>query len=224
MPLFLLIRHGENDYVKTGRLAGRAPGVHLNERGRKQAAELGEALRSAPITALYTSPLERAVETAAPIAAARGLEVITAPNLIETDIGAWQGAELKKLSRLPEWKLVQHAPSRFRFPGGESFAGQQARLVDEIERIAQAHQPEEIVALVFHADPIKLVVAYYLGMPLDHFQRIACNTGSVTALRLGKSGASLIQQNLTPPFRLEIPTAPKKEQRGLFAALFGPKK
>ncbi|MEJ5226242.1 MAG: histidine phosphatase family protein [Anaerolineales bacterium] len=224
MPLFLLIRHGENDYVKTGRLAGRTPGVHLNERGRQQAAELAEALRDVPIAALYASPLERAVETAQPIAQARGLEIHTLPGLMDTDIGEWQGAELKKLYKLPEWKTVQQAPSRFRFPGGESFAEQQVRLVSEVERLTKLHAPHEVVALVFHADPIKMVVAYYLGMPLDHFQRLSCNTASVTALHLSERGANLVKHNLTPPFKLDIPQPPrKKEQRGLFAALFGKK-
>ncbi len=225
MPLFLLIRHGENDYVKTGRLAGRTPGVHLNEHGKKQAADLGEALKDVPLASIYSSPLERAMETATPIAQARSLEIRQAPNLMDTDIGEWQGAELKKLSKLPEWKTVQQAPSRFRFPGGESFAEQQVRLVNEIEGIAKLHQPEDIVALVFHADPIKLVVDYYLGMPLDHFQRLSCSTGSVTILQLGRQGANLVKQNLTPPFKLDVPQPPaKKEKRGLFAALFGNQK
>ncbi len=224
MPTFLLIRHGENDYVKTGRLAGRTPGVHLNARGQQQAAELGEALKDAPLAAIYSSPLERAVETAQPIARARGLEIQLLPSLMDTDIGDWQGAELKKLYKLPEWKTVQQAPSRFRFPGGESFAEQQVRLVNEIERLNKRHAAHEAVALVFHADPIKMVLAYYLGMPLDHFQRLACSTGSVTVLHLSEQGANLIKHNLTPPFKLEIPQPPaKKAQRGLFAALLGKK-
>jgi len=225
MPLFLLIRHGENDYVKTGKLAGRTPGVHLNERGQKQAADLAEALKDVPITAIYASPLERAVETAEPIARVRGLELQLVPNLMDTDIGEWQGAELKKLSKLPEWKIVQQAPSRFRFPGGDSFAEQQVRLVNEIERLRAEHKPEDIIAVVFHADPIKMVVAYFLGMPLDHFQRISCSTGSLTVLHLSESGANLVKQNLTPPFKLTIPEPPKKKQkRGGLSALFGKKK
>lgn len=210
MPIFLLIRHGENEYVKTGRLAGRTPGVHLNERGREQAAALAGCLKDAPVSAIYSSPLERAVETAEPIAQARGLQVQRRPALMDTDIGEWQGAALKKVSKLPAWKIVQGQPSRFRFPGGDSFLEQQARLVAEIEAIAGVHQPQDLVALVFHADPIKLVTAYYLGMPLDHFQRLACDTGSVTILGLGERGAMLIKQNLTPPFTLPAPPKKKK--------------
>jgi len=208
MPTFLLIRHGENDYVKTGRMAGRARGVHLNEKGQKQAAELAEALRSVPLAAIYSSPLERSVETAEPIGRARGLEVQLVPGLIETDIGEWQGAELKKLTRLPAWRIVQRAPSRFRFPGGEAFIEQQTRLVSEIERLVAQHGPQDIVAVIFHADPIKLVLAHYLGMPLDYFQRLACGTGSVSVLMLTESAAMVQRINVVPPF--SFPEPPKK--------------
>ncbi len=204
MTLLLLIRHGENEYVKTGRMAGRLPGVHLNERGQQQSAELAEALSKAPIKAIYSSPLERAMETAAPLAGKLGLEVVVRPGLLETNIGAWAGMELKQARKLPEWKNVQRDPSRFRFPGGESFAENQARLVNEIEAIARAHKAEEWVACVSHADPIKLIVAYYLGMPLDHFQRLACDTASVTLLMLGESGAALLKLNQRAPFQFAV--------------------
>jgi probable phosphoglycerate mutase len=205
MPLLLLIRHGENDFVKTGKMAGHTPGVHLNERGVKQAAELGETLKEVPLAGIYSSPLERAIETAEPIAQGRELQIQIRPGLIESDIGEWQGSEVKHVRKLPEWQMVQHQPSRFRFPGGESFLEMQNRLVDEIETIANAHQPEDIVAVVFHADPIKLVIAYYLGMPLDNFQRISIDTASVTMLYVSPTGVSLVKQNLRPPFKLPAP-------------------
>ncbi|GAB4480570.1 MAG: histidine phosphatase family protein [Anaerolineales bacterium] len=205
MPIFLLIRHGENDYVKTGRMAGRLPGVHLNARGQAQAEALGEALKNVPLAAIYASPLERAQESAAPIARARGLEIQTRPALLDTHVGDWEGLELKKLFKLPEWKLVQSQPSRFTFPNGESFFDLQYRLVQEIETIARSHQPREVVAVVFHADPIKLVVTHYLGLALDSFQRLACDTGSVTALALRDGGVNLLFLNRHPPFELEIP-------------------
>jgi probable phosphoglycerate mutase len=201
MPLLLLIRHGENDYVKTSKLAGRMPGIHLNERGQKQAQALGEALKEVPIKAIYSSPLERAMETAAPIAEARNLEILPEPDLMDTNIGRWQGKSLKVLRLTKLWTVVQQAPSRFRFPDGESFVESQTRYVSALERIIQKHnKPRDIVAVVFHADPIKLAVAYYLGMPLDHFQRLSCDTGSLTALYVGDMGASLIRLNQRPPF------------------------
>ena len=212
MPIFLLIRHGENDYVKAGKLPGRVPGIHLNERGREQAAALGQALKDAPLAAIYSSPLERAVETATPIAAGRGLEIGLIPDLMDTDVGTWQAEDLKKLYKLPEWKIVQHAPSRFTFPEGESFLACQARMVAVFESLSVKHADDEFVAVVFHADPVKLVLAYYLGMPLDTFQRLGCDTASVSILRLGKGGAQVSGMNLKSPFVIPVPEKKKKRR------------
>ena len=215
MPIILLIRHAENEYVKTGRMAGRLPGVHLNERGQGQARELADALAHAPIKALYSSPMERATETAAPLAEKLGLEIQLRPGLIEAEIGEWAGMELKAARKLPEWKIVQSAPSRFRFPGGESFVEIQTRLVNEIEAIAKENDKDALVACILHADPIKLIVAYYMGMPLDHFQRLACDTASVTMLMLGAGGAALLKLNQRPPFSFPTPEHKKgKTKKG----------
>lgn len=201
MPLLLLIRHGENDFVKSSKMAGRIAGIHLNEKGRRQAESLGEALKDFPITAIYSSPLERTMETAQPIAQAHKLEVIPAPDLLEADLGKWEGRSWKVLRLTKAWKVVQNAPSRFRFPEGESFAEAQLRYANALERIAKKHnKPKDIVAVVFHADPIKLAVSYFLGLPLDHFQRLGCNTGSLTMLHLSESGANLVTLNQRPPF------------------------
>ena len=201
MPLLLLIRHGENDFVKSSKMAGRIAGIHLNEKGRKQAEALGEALKDFPITAIYSSPLERTMETAQPIAQAHKLEVIPAPDLLEADLGKWEGRSWKVLRLTKAWIVVQNAPSRFRFPEGESFAEAQLRYANALERIAKKHhKPKDIVAVVFHADPIKLAVSYFLGLPLDHFQRLGCNTGSLTMLHLSETGANLITLNQRPPF------------------------
>jgi len=195
MPLILLVRHGENDYVKKNLLAGRLPGVHLNEKGRTQAQAVAERLKSVPIKALYSSPLERALETAEPLAKALGVEIVPRPGLIELDIGEWQGLSLKSLQRLKVWRKVQGNPSRYRFPGGEAFLDTQHRICTELEALASMHQPKEIIACVSHADPIKLAVAHYLGMPLDHFQRLFVSPGSITALYLGEMGAQLVTLN-----------------------------
>lgn len=201
MPLLLLIRHGENDFVKTGKLPGQTAGIHLNERGQKQAEALGEALKDVPLKAIYSSPLERAMETAAPIARARKLEIIQEPDLKDTDVGSWQGKSLKVLRLTKVWSIVQNAPSRFRFPDGESFVESQARYVGALERIIRKHnKPKDILAVVFHADPIKLAISHFLGLPLDHFQRLSCDTGSLTALYVSASGANLLKLNQRPPF------------------------
>jgi len=195
MPLILLIRHGENDYVKKSRLSGRMPGIHLNEKGRAQAQTLAEKLKSAPIKAVYSSPLERAIETAEPLANALGLEVISRPGLIETDIGEWQGKTIKGLSRLKIWRKVLSAPSLMRFPGGESFIETQYRICQEIEWMRTQHEPKVLIACFSHADPIKLAIAYYLGMPLDMFQRLGVSPASITALHLGEGGSHLLTLN-----------------------------
>lgn len=201
MPLLLLIRHGENDYVKTGKLAGRLPGVHLNERGRKQAEALGEALKDVPIKAVYSSPLERAMETAESIVKTRKLKIIQEPDLMDTDVGSWQGRSWKVLRHTKAWKIVQGAPSRFRFPEGESFPETQMRIVNVLERIIHKYnKPQDVIAIVFHADPIKLAVSHFLGLPLDNFQRLGCDTGSLTVLHTGESNANLAKLNQHPPF------------------------
>ncbi len=200
MALLLLIRHGENDYTKKHKLAGHLPNVHLNERGQTQARDLAEALKDAPIKAIYSSPLERARETAAPIAKTHHLKVQIEAGLIETNVGKWQGRSLAALRLNRQWKVVQNAPSRAQFPEGETFYECQTRVVAALDKIIAAHKPQDIIACVFHADPIKLAVAYYLGMPLDHFQRLGCDTGSLAALRAGEASASLIKLNQRPSF------------------------
>jgi probable phosphoglycerate mutase len=212
MPLLLLIRHGENEFVKTGKMAGQMPGVHLNERGREQAAELAEALKSVPLKAIYSSSLERAIETAEPVAEGRNLEIQIRPQLMDNDIGKWQGRTLKQVRRIKKWKVVQEAPSRFKFPEGESFLETQTRIASCLDEIAASHKPKDIVAVVFHSDPIKLAVAHYLGMPLDHFQRLGCDTASVTVLYVSETGAHLIKLNQRPPFELSMKPKKKKNK------------
>jgi len=202
MPLILLIRHGENEYVKTGRMAGRLPHVHLNERGKGQAHTLADRLSGSPVKAIYSSPMERAMETAEPIAGALGLEVIIRPGLIEVDIGEWQDQKLKALSRLKQWKNVQNRPSMFRFPGGETFVEAQNRIVTELNSLAEKHEQKDLVICVSHADPIKLAAAFYTGMPLDAFQNLSVSTASITAIFLGEGQSRLITLNYDFSFTL----------------------
>jgi probable phosphoglycerate mutase len=205
MPTILLIRHGENDYIKKGRLPGRIQGIHLNEKGRFQAQALAEKLAQAPIKAIYTSPLERTVETAEPIAKILGLEAVIRPGLIETNCGEWQGQSYKSLRRLKIWRKVQVTPSLFRFPGGESFVESQARIVGEIEALCALHDEKDLFVCVSHGDPIRLAVAYYLGLPLDHFQRLFAAPASISALYVGEAGSRLLTLNFDLSFNLSKP-------------------
>lgn len=205
MPTILLIRHGETEFIKKGRLPGRLPNVHLSEKGHAQAQALAERLSQAPIKAVYSSPLERARQTAEPIAQALGLEVILRPGLIETDCGEWQGRTLKSLRRLKLWRSLHQAPSLFHFPGGESIAESQRRICSEIESLYAQHEANDLIVCVSHADPIRMAVTFYLGMPLDHYHRLFIAPASITALHLGDSGPRLLTLNYDPSFTLTQP-------------------
>jgi len=187
----VLVRHGRT--ATTGKvLPGRAPGLHLSEVGRRQAEAAAariSALKRRP-SAVYASPLERAQETAAPIAKALGCRVRTSAGLVECDFGDWTGASLAALRRKREWRQVQGSPSTFRFPRGESFAEMQSRAFEQVLELGGRHPGESIVA-VSHADPIKAIVAAALGVPLDLFQRTVVSTCSVTVVVVGL-GAPLV--------------------------------
>jgi probable phosphoglycerate mutase len=148
------------------------------------------------IDAIYASPLERAMETARPLAADRNLAIETRIGLGETMTGEWIGRSVEELKQTDEWKSFLAHPGRVRIPGGETAAEVQARMVAEIESIRQAH-PKGIVAVVSHADPIKITVAHYLGLDLDYLNRLVVSPASVTMLRLGDHGARLLRLNDT---------------------------
>lgn len=203
MPLFILIRHGENEYVKKGKLAGRLSGVHLNKDGQKQAELVAEKLSEMPIKAVYSSPLERAIETASPIALKLSLSVIPREGLTEVDIGEWQGMTVKSLRKHKLWKNVQGCPARTRFPGGETFSQAQFRICQEFENLSTLHEDKDMIVCVSHADPIKLATSYYLGLPLDFFQRLQISPASITILQIGITNASLLTLNHN--FSLKLP-------------------
>ncbi len=213
MPIFLLIRHGETDYNKKTVIAGRLPDIHLNARGRQQAQSLAEKLTAAPIKAIYSSPLERALETAEPLAKALNLQVNPLPSLLETDCGDWQGQSVKKLRRLKLWQGVQLRPSMFHFPGGEWIGACQHRMVDALESLRLAHAPQDLVACFSHADPIKQLVAYYLGLPLDNFQRLSIDLASVSVLYLSDAGSRLLMLNYNPTVNWEAFQPPRPRSR-----------
>ncbi len=191
------MRHGKTPTTGT-LLPGRARGLHLSEEGRTQAAQAARRISELgrPPVAVYASPLERTRETAAPIAKALGLRVRTARGLIECDVGAWTGAQIKNLSKTPEWSQVQRWPGGFRFPGGESFAELSVRASETVQALAGAHPGASVVA-VSHADPIKAVVAAASGVPLDLFQRVVISPCSVTAILYSASGPHILCVNST---------------------------
>jgi len=192
----LLVRHGLTATTGTV-LPGRAPGLHLSEAGRSEAEAAAARIGAlGGVRAVYASPLERAAETAAPIARATGRRVRTVEGLNECDFGAWTGRKLAELRRLAAWRQVQHTPSAFRFPGGESFAEMQTRICDTLGQLAARHRGGAIVA-VSHADPIKAAVAQAVGTPLDLFQRLVVSPCSVTVIAYGGDGPVVLTVNST---------------------------
>ncbi len=192
----LLVRHGQTP--TTGKvLPGRAPGLHLADEGVRQAEVAAERIGALKrVDAVYSSPLERAKETAAPISKACGVRTKSVRGLLECDFGEWTGAELKKLFKLPEWQTVQRAPSTFRFPGGESFTEMQTRMVSTLDRLRGQH-PGGTIVCVSHADTIKAAVAHAMGTHLDLFQRIVISPASVSAVSLSVGGPIVLAVNST---------------------------
>jgi probable phosphoglycerate mutase len=207
MAILLLIRHAENDYYVKGKLPGRLPGIHLNEPGRQKADALAIALNGVPLKAVYSSPLERAIETAQPLASKMGLEIQIHGGLNELDCGDWKGKSVKRLKKLKAWETVQGDPSNFCFPGGESFLAAQQRVCNTLLELSSTLGEEETAACFSHCDIIRLAVAYFLNMPINDFRRVSAEPASITTLYLGKDHPRLVNLNL-PPDRQEVHPKP----------------
>lgn len=185
MTTLLLVRHATT--AATGsRLGGRTQ-ASLDDNGRAQAEATAQRLAALPITAFYASPLARTFETAEIVAAPHNKPVTPDDGLLEVEYGDWTDRPLKPLTRTKKWPVIQQRPSLVAFPSGESIRAAQTRAVDAIEAIVARH-PKGLVAAVSHADVIKAVVAFYLGQPLDMFQRLVVNPASVTAFALSADG------------------------------------
>ncbi len=194
LDLVILVRHGQTPTTGV-KLPGRAKGLHLSDLGLQQADAVAQRLSVlARIDAIYASPLERARETAAPLARLRATRVRVDKGLLECDFGDWTGGDLKDLYKLPEWQTVQKYPSGFRFPNGESFTEMQTRIVSGLEALRARH-PGGVIVAYSHADPIKAAVAHALGTHLDLFQRITISTCSVSAIAYGPHGPHVLTVN-----------------------------
>jgi probable phosphoglycerate mutase len=196
MTRFLFIRHGANDAQKEGVLTGWTPGIRLNQEGWHQAKALAQRLASVDIAAVYASPLERTLETAEIVAEPHGLPVQVCASLGEVDVGRWAGQPLEKLRKRRLWRQVQFVPSAVHFPGGESFYAVQSRAVAELEDLRAKH-PQRTLVVVSHADVIKSVVAYYIGLSLDLFQRLVIAPASLSILEFGDQMPYLLCLNDT---------------------------
>jgi broad specificity phosphatase PhoE len=179
MPLLILMRHGDTDYVGK-RLAGLLPNIHLNRRGRQQADALAHKLSDLPISAIYSSPIERAIETAEPLAKLKKLQVQILQPLIEINVGDWQGKSISGLQRLKHWHDIHELPARFTFPNGDNFSDKQKAVVSALKELVDNANSQAVIACVSHGDPIKLCLAYFLGLDLNNFQRIAVDPASAS--------------------------------------------
>jgi probable phosphomutase (TIGR03848 family) len=214
MMNLLLIRHALNDWADK-KLAGWTPGVSLNAEGCAQVEALVKRLADVPLAAIYSSPLERTMETAQPVAEDHGLTVQVREGLGEIRFGEWTGRSLEELRKEPLWPIIQVYPSGARFPGGESLREAQARLVAEIDTIIGNHD-KETVALFSHSDPIKMAVAHYLGLPLDLYQRLSIGPASVTAFAFTPFGPRLLFLNrgeTLPSLKIEAKEQENEEQQ-----------
>ena len=202
MATLILVRHGRTTANASGTLAGRLPGVKLDETGRAQAARAGERLAPVPLSLVVSSPLERCKQTARAILAAREGQapaLVTERGLSECDYGEWQGRSIRELAKEKLWKTVQTQPSAAVFPGGESMSTMQARAVAAVRRHDAAVQQEYgdagVWLAVSHGDVIKSILADALGMHLDLFQRITVDPASISIIRYTEARPFVLATN-----------------------------
>src|SRR4051794_19690802 len=216
----VLVRHAVTAHTG-GKLSGRMPGIDLTDTGRQQAEAAAERLASAPIAVVYASPIERTMQTAQAIAARHDLTVQPLEGVIEAEYGDWTDKAIHELAKTDEWKVVQRAPSRARFPNGESLYEMQTRMVIALDQLVARHRHDTVV-VVSHADPIKAAVAHYAGMHLDLSQRNNISPAAATVFEFHPRGVMMPTCNETgalsvllapppPPTDAEHDDAPHKE-------------
>jgi probable phosphoglycerate mutase len=207
----VLVRHAVTAH--TGPLlSGRMPGIDLSEKGVGQAEATAQRLAKLPVAAVYASPIERTTQTAERIASHHNLDVRPLSGVIEADYGDWTGGKIADLAKTDEWKVVQVAPTRARFPNGESIREMQSRMVGALDDVVAQH-PHETIVVVSHADPIKSAIAHYTGMHLDLFQRVHVSPASVAVFDFHPYGVMMVKCNDTGGLDdlLPEPEAPSTE-------------
>jgi len=226
MSTLLLVRHGLT--AQTGPvLTGRTPGVHLDERGQKQAAAVAERIALLPVAAIVTSPLERCTDTAGFIrdaqqAAGRRPEWHVDERIIECGYGSWTGRPIKELTKDPVWKIVQTQPSAARFPDGEAMTDVSARAVAAIRDWDARLGPDAIWVACSHGDVIKAILADALGLHLDQFQRIVVDPCSVSVVRYTDTRPYVLRSNdVGADLSAYVPPARKGRRRKAADATVG---
>lgn len=230
MAVLILLRHGRTTANASGLLAGRTPGVRLDDVGVEQARRAGERLAVVPLVAVATSPQERCRQTAQAVVRAQRAAGRPAPRattergLAECDYGAWQGQEIKTLLKEPLWRTVQRQPSAVTFPEGESMAAMQHRAVAAVRRrdaaVTAEHGAEAVWVAVSHGDIIKSVLADALGMHLDLFQRLHVDPASISIIRYADDRPYVLASN-THDGDLSWLAAPRRKRRRQGGAIVG---
>lgn len=201
MTTVLLVRHGRTTANTAGVLAGRSPGVHLDDHGEQQARALADRLGGLPLAGVVTSPLARCRETARLLLSGREIPVHTDRGLAEVDYGAWTNRALRDLAKEPLWQTVQRHPTAAVFPEGEGLAAMAARAVGTVRRwdaaVAEQHGPDAVWAAVSHGDVLKAVLADALGLHLDQFQRLVVDPASVSVVRYAAERPFVLMTNST---------------------------
>jgi probable phosphomutase (TIGR03848 family) len=208
VPTVLLVRHGHSTANGDGSLSGRMPGIHLSDRGREQVARLADRFAGAPVVRVVSSPLERCLETAAPLAAAVGTEVVVDDDLQECGYGAWTGRRIADLAKEPLWATVQDDPVVARFPDSDRYAAESlAEMADRVvgavrrhdQQVRDAHGEGAVWVAVTHGDLVKAVLAEATGAGLARFQRYTADPASVSAVRYGGRHTFLLGANDVAP-------------------------
>ncbi len=193
---FFLVRHAAHALL--GRvLAGRSPGVHIDEAGRIQAEQVARRLADERISVIEAGPQPRTRETAAPIAARVGLPVGIELALDEVDVGEWTGRTFHELEADPRWRTWNKARGSAGAPGGETMGEVQARIVCHLDRVRGKH-PEGRVVMVSHGDVIKAAIVFYLGLTLDALSRFEISPAGLSTLVIGDWGSKIITLNEVP--------------------------
>ncbi len=193
MTTFFLIRHASCRGVGQT-LWGRTPGICLNEKGEMQAQRLADRFKNIQLDAIYSSPLERTLQTATAIAQSMKLEVKKSTAANEINFGEWSGKNFDELSSDCQWRRFNSHRSMTMIPGGESFLEVQNRIIKEIEELA-AHHGKAKIAIVSHADVIRAAVAYFAATPIDMIERFEISPCSVSVVAVGPDNATLLTIN-----------------------------
>ncbi len=200
MTTILLIRHGENDSLGKY-LPGNLPGIHLNEAGKAQALLVADSLKDVPITSIISSPLERAVETAEPLAKMLGLPITLEPGFIEMSTGSWTGKNFPEVKGDPLWEKLRSDPENYGFPDGENFGAADERLWTALNKVIENQKDDAIVAIFSHSDCIKLLLTRAMEAPLKRYYSFNVDTASLNVLIFRKNRIYLDGQNLRLPYQ-----------------------